>query len=321
MPAVAHAPTRPPFIRAAEIWLPSMDATELVLGSGLYGPLQTFAEQSRDVRFRRGEGLPGEAWAARHPIVMRSLQGSTFRRTAAAAAAGLTSGIAMPIFAGAAIAAVVVLFCGDDADQVGAIEVWWNDPDEDAQIGLHDGYYGGAELFETTSRMKRFGRGFGLPGAVWAAQMPLVIRDLYRSNRFLRREEARTVGLTHGLGLPFDYDPGRTWIMVFLSALGTPIAERFEIWVPDRDGGLVYEAGLSEASTDVPGADRPDRIAAGEGLLGAVLAAGLPVATEDCASDAPWLVDAPARMDRHAAIAIPSLAADGTLKAVTAWRF
>ena len=309
------------FIRAAEIWLPTSDGTELVLGSGLYGPLQAFADLSRDVRFRKGEGLPGEAWGVRHPIVMRSLATSTFRRIAAAAEAGLTSGIAMPIFSGDAIRAVVVLFCGDAADQVGAIEVWSNDPETDAQIGLHDGYYGGAELFEMTSRMKRFGKGFGLPGAVWAAGMPMVFREIYRSERFLRQEEARQVGLTLGLGLPFDHDPGRTWVMVFLSALSTPIAGRFEIWVPDGHGGLVYESGLSEAERDVSAAGRPIRIAAGEGLLGAVLASGLPVASADCAADASWLVDPGEPAEAHAALAMPCLDAAGTLKAVTAWRF
>ncbi|WP_375455124.1 GAF domain-containing protein [uncultured Methylobacterium sp.] len=310
-----------PFIRAAEIWLPSPDGAELVLGSGLYGPLQAFAELSRDTRFRRGEGLPGEAWAARHPVLMQSLEASTFRRIAAAAEAGLTSGVAMPIFAGDAVRAVVVLLCGGDAEAVGAIEVWRNDPEEDAQIGLHDGFYGGAELFETTSRMKRFGKGFGLPGAVWAAGMPMVFREVYRSERFLRSEEARQVGLTLGLGLPFDHDPGRTWVMVFLSALSTPIAGRFEIWVPDGHGGLAYESGLSEAERDVPSAGRPARIAAGEGLLGAVLASGLPGASADCAADAAWLVDAAERAERRPAIAVPSLDAAGALKAVTAWRF
>ncbi|MEA1831822.1 GAF domain-containing protein [Methylobacterium durans] len=306
------------FIRAAEVWLPSSDGTALVFGEGLYGDLAAFAQTSRGLSFRRGEGLPGEAWALRHPVVIKSLKDSSFRRIEAAAEAGLTSGIAMPIFSGDAVRAVVVFLCGDDARHVGAIEVWKHDPDADAQIGLDDGYYGAAELFETVSRLKRFGRGFGLPGSVWASDMPMVFREIYRSERFLRHEEALQVGLSLGLGLPCNYDPGRIWVMLFLSALGTPLAGRFEIWIPDADGtGLVYEAGLSEED-DSP---RPRLIGPEAGLLGRVLATGLPAITANCSADAPWLVGPAERGVGHAAIAIPTLSGHGELKAVTAWRF
>ncbi|MER2264932.1 GAF domain-containing protein [Methylobacterium oxalidis] len=306
------------FIRAAEIWLPDADGARLVFGDGLYGDLTAFGEASRAVRFGRGEGLPGEAWAARRPVVIKSLKDSSFRRIEAAEAAGLTSGIALPIFAGDAVRAVVVFLCGDDARHVGAIEVWKHDPDADAQIGLDDGYYGSAELFETVSRLKRFGRGFGLPGSVWAADMPMVFREIYRSERFLRHEEALQVGLSLGLGLPCNGDPGRTWVMLFLSALGTPIAGRFEIWIPDSEGtGLVYDAGLSEEN-DTP---RPRLIGPEAGLLGRVLATGLPAASANCAADAPWLVGPAERGVGHAALAIPTLSETGALKAVTAWRF
>ena len=312
-------PAKTSFIRAAEIWVPGPDGV-LAFGEGLYGRLDAFAMHSRGVTFAQGQGLPGRAWASRHPEVIASLQDDpAFLRGAAALAAGLTSGIALPVFSGADVRAVVVLFCGDDSDNVGAIEVWENDPETDAQIGLYDGYYGGAELFEMTSTMKRFGRGFGLPGAVWATGLPLVIRDLYRSERFLRQEEARSVGLTLGLGLPSPYDPGRTWVVTFLSALGTPIAERFEIWTPNGDV-LCYDAKLSEGDLSNADPRRPGRVAPGEGLLGRALAAGMPMASEDAAQDAPWLADVD-DSGPHAAIAIPLLAPDGAVAAVTLLRF
>ena len=308
------------FIRAAEIWVPGPDAQELVSGGGFYGGLDAFGAFSQGMRFRRGEGLPGEAWDLRHPVVMGSFKGSTFRRIEEAAAVGLTSGIAMPIFSGPDIKAVVVFLCGDDATHIGAIEVWKNDPEEDAQIGLYDGYYGGAELFRLTSQLTRFGKGHGIPGAVWASDMPLVLRDIFRSDRFLRRKEALQVGLNLGLGLPFNYDPGRTWIMVFLSALGTPIAGRFEIWLPDATGTrLVYDSGLSEGDADQAAATRPASIGPGDGFLGRTLATRLPVIVEDCGTDSPWLVQA--GEGPLPAISLPTFSPDGRLKAVTAWRF
>ena len=65
--------------------------------------------------FGRGEGLPGQAWEAGRPIVLKQFEGSAFRRTQAAHADGLTCGIALPVFDGDALRAVVLIFCGDSA--------------------------------------------------------------------------------------------------------------------------------------------------------------------------------------------------------------
>lgn len=314
--------TVPSFIRAAEVWIPNAEGSHLAFGGGLYGASQEFGDLSRTLTFKRGEGLPGEAWASRHPIVMKTFEAARFRRTQAAEAIGITSGVAMPIFAGEAIKAVVVLLCGTDEDHVGAIEVWQFDPALDAQMGLHDGFYGGAELFERTSRMVRFGRGSGLPGMVWASAMPVVLHDLYGSHRFLRREEALKVGLTFGLGLPFDYDPGRMWVMAFLSALGSPIASSFETWIPDQTGErLLYDNGVYAVAGKDGMPARPPSIEGKKGFIGNVLSAHVPTLTEDCSLDAPWLLGDHAAQTTRAAIAIPVLDARGTLKAVTVWSF
>lgn len=45
--------------------------------------------------------------------MLKQFDGSGFRRTQAATAEGLTCGIALPIFAGDLLTAVLVLFCGD----------------------------------------------------------------------------------------------------------------------------------------------------------------------------------------------------------------
>lgn len=303
-----------PFIRVAEVWLPNETGQALSLGAGLYGGLDAFAALSRPMQFCLGDGLPGSAWAERRPVIMGSFTGTTFRRIAAAAEVGLTSGIAMPLFAGDVLKAVVTLLCGASESYVGAVEAWVVDPERDAQIGLHDGHYGRAELFERTSRMTRFGRGHGLPGMVWATGMPVVMPELYRADRFLRRDEALKAGLTCGVGLPFDYDTQRSWVMTFLSALGTPLARRFEVWVPVHgDPGVIYQGGLSDEADSA----RPARIAPGDGLVGRVLATGLPCATEDCRTDAPWLKASDAGRDD--AVAMPLLDADGRTKAVAVW--
>ena len=160
------------FIRAAEIWVPTKDRMQLEFLDGLYGPLGEFRAVSEQMRFGFDEGLPGKAWASGHPIILKQFENSYFKRTEAAKAAGLTCGVALPVFAGEFLMAVVVFFCGDDEAHIGAIELWHNDPDKSYEMRLVDGYYGTADMFEFNSRHTRFPRGFGLPGRVWKSGMP-----------------------------------------------------------------------------------------------------------------------------------------------------
>jgi hypothetical protein len=111
------------FIRTAEIWVLSKDRTQLVFGGGLYGPLDAFGTGSETLRFEFDEGLPGKAWAAGHPVILKDFTASGFERAAAAKAAGLTCAVALPVFAGELLMAVVVFFCGDDDTHVGALEL------------------------------------------------------------------------------------------------------------------------------------------------------------------------------------------------------
>ena len=149
---------------------------------------------------------------------------SDLKRTDEAIEAGLTCGVALPVFAGEFLMAVMVLFCGDDEKHVGAIELWHNDADVSHEMGLVDGYYGTADMFEFNSRHTKFPRGFGLPGRTWKAGQPLIIKDLHNSKRFLRWEEASEIGINCGVGIPYTTSPEKTWVMTFLSAQATPIA-------------------------------------------------------------------------------------------------
>ncbi|MGJ7497633.1 GAF domain-containing protein [Variovorax sp. RT4R15] len=237
------------FIRVIEYWVPSQDRSLLEFGGGLFGAATRFAAISRDLCFGRGEGLPGQAWDAGHPIVLKELEGSYFRRAAAAKAEGLTCGIAVPIFKGADLSAVMVIFCGDDAEHAGAIELWGNDPEESKDMTLVDGYYGTTgDTFEFISRATAFRRGTGLPGMAWEQHRPVFLRDLGKGSGFLRADGAVKVGINRGFAIPCSTIDGSNYVMAFLSALATPIARRVEIWEPDVSGTkLVRSFGFSEA--------------------------------------------------------------------------
>src|ERR1700704_459550 len=86
-PYAAFEHTMNGFIRIAEVWVPTKDRLQLQLDDGLYGSLEELRAISERTRFGFGEGLPGKAWAARHPIVVADFQESWFAGAPAAAKA------------------------------------------------------------------------------------------------------------------------------------------------------------------------------------------------------------------------------------------
>lgn len=244
--------TKKTFIPAIEYWLPSADGSLLEFGGGLFGEAKRFEAVTRDLCFGKGEGLPGHAWECGHPVLLQSLEAPAFRRAAAAKAAGLTCAIALPMFEAERLYTVVVLFCGDDADHAGAIELWHNHPDDGPDMTLQDGNYGTTgDTFEFISRSTSFRRGTGLPGRAWESQAPVFMADLGRGSGFLRTESAVKVGINRGFALPCSATDGQTYVLAFLSALATPFARAVDVWQPDEQGvHLLHSLGFTEEQDD-----------------------------------------------------------------------
>lgn len=305
------------FIRVVEVWVPDAEASLLEFGGGLYGSAARFGMASRSMCFGRGEGLPGRAWDEGRPIVLTELDPSVFRRTEQARAEGLTCGIALPIFAGDTLKAVFVMFCGDDAEHAGAIELWRNDPAESREMTLDDGYYGStADAFEFISRRTSFHMGVGLPGMAWEAGAPVFLPDLGKSGRFLRADSAIKVGINRGFAFPVANQGDETYVLAFLSALATPLVRRLEVWSPAGSDGALYLSegfcetqGLLQASTEAS-------IAPGQGVVGRAFATAVPMVTER-AADEPGPVGA---TGWTSVAALPVLRQD-RVTAVVAWYF
>lgn len=273
------------FVRVAEVWVPKDG--RLVHAGGDYGNAPAFAEASVIESFGKGEGLPGRVWESARPVVLKEFDGSYFKRTEAAIEAGLTSAVAIPVFAEDTLKAVLVVLCSTDDAHPGAIEVW---QDVDQKLSLADGYYGGATEFEAASREISFGYGQGLPGAVWAANTPILKRDIARSASFLRSGQAASIGLKTGLGLPIPTPCNNTYVLTLLSAPSAPIAHRFEIWDarPECVGasrqaqlidGLCEREGALWAQQNPP--VDPPMASAWKGPVGQVLGTGLPHVQRD----------------------------------------
>jgi hypothetical protein len=309
------------FIQIAEIWVPNKDRTQLEFGDGLYGSLGGFRTTSLGMRFAFDEGLPGKAWAAGRPLIITKFEDSHFKRVAAAKAAGLTCGVALPIFAGDFLLAVVVLFCGGGDAHIGAIELWHSDFRRSYDLRLADGYFGAAGTFEFNARHTKFPRGYGLPGRTWKANLPSIAKDLLNSKSFLRSRQAVEIGINRGLGIPYLHASGDTWVVTFLSALDTPIARRLEIWVPNeaRDA-LTFLAGDCDRNTELADDHRNTRIGKQDGVIGRVWSTGLPAVLANCKDDPSPIGRSAAAAGMNAALMMPFIHA-GQLKAIIAWYF
>ncbi len=274
------------FIKAVEIWEPDKAKTELHLVSGRYGGFTEFEAASKGMTFAYDDGLPGKAWAAKHPIILTELKGSFFQRTEMAEQVGLTTAIAMPIFAGEYLHAVVVFMCGDREEHAGAIELWGAVPDQPFEMGLVNGYYGSMEDFEWISKSVKIMKGHGLPGTVWKTKMPYIIKNLGESSSFLRAKKAAKEGITTALALPAWMHEEEGYVMAFLSAKGTPIARRFEIWVPDESKTVLkFSDGECDMGTDLKARYENRTLDRAASLSGRVWRTGFPVLTREYEHD------------------------------------
>lgn len=246
------------FIRASEIWVPTADGSMLEFGGGLYREAPRLGAVSAPLCFGRGEGLPGQAWEQGTPVLINQWEGSGFRRTAAAKAAGLRCALAIPIFANEVLRAVVVFFCGSSQTHAGAIELWRNKARVTPDMTLVDGYYGTqigepASPLETLSREAFLPRGSGLPGMAWQQDATVFMADLSQSTHFLRAQAAAESGISRGLAIPCAVTTHDNYVVTFLSAATTPIARRVEIWAPDAaNESMVRRFGFCDASGQLP---------------------------------------------------------------------
>ncbi|MEM8570401.1 MAG: GAF domain-containing protein [Pseudomonadota bacterium] len=299
------------FIQAAEVWVPEGDV--LTLAHGDYGHLDLFSAVSQKISFAHGQGLPGKAWAEARPVVLKQFEGSYFKRAKEAKASGLTAALAIPVFALSELKAVLVVFFGDNDQRVGAAEVWTED--NGGMLVLDDGYFGAAQEFEFVSKHTQFPRGQGLPGAVWAKSLPLLFRDLGSAYRFVRASAAGGAGLTNGLGFPVPGPGTKPYIVTLLSALGTPLARRFEIWDArsariQAGGSPLLVDGVCEIEGTLPNMTESEgNTFAGSVPIGQVLGSGLPVVISDGSS-------LPAGYRRF--VGLPIYADDG-LSHIVAW--
>jgi hypothetical protein len=171
------------------------------------------------------------------------------------------------------------------------------------------------------SRRTSFREGTGLPGLVWQRNTPVLIEDLGKSSVFLRRDEATRVGINRGLGIPCSTLTNNVSVVTFLSALGTPIARRLEIWLPDESHRYVYRGtGFCEHAGHLAEARAESQTERAEGTIGRAFLTGVPAFSDSAASEFPLWMHALETAGIAVMAAIP-LIARGRLTAILAWYF
>lgn len=309
---------KPPFIRATEIWVPTPDRQALVLDAGLYGDMRGFESISRGTRFEFGAGLPGKTWASGRPMVLKDLRSSYFRRGEAAMREGMSCAVSLPIFVAGELASVMVFLCGGDEYHVGAVELW--SPEHlSAPLSLVAGYFGSAGQFEATSRRITFPRGVGLPGKVWESGMPVIMDDLGPLSAFLRHQTAGEVGINRAVGLPCALAADSVYVLTFLSARETPIAQRFECWVPDDSGSnFIFHSGYCEAAGSLDALYAQTQLPIDDGAFGAARSRGVPAICADLSFESGPVADSANLAGLTSMVAMP-IYSGGRFRAILAW--
>jgi hypothetical protein len=311
------------FIKVIEIWTPTSSHGELALVDALYGRYEELKRVSEQQVFNFDDGLPGKAWSSASPQIITDLEHSYFRRKDVAIRAGLNVGIAVPVFVGEFLQAVVVFLCGEVSAEekklTGAIELWAKHNDKSNELALVDGYYGSLKKLEETSRRIQFTKGNGLPGTVWDYRIPIIVSNMSDSSLFKRASAAAIEGITSAIGMPFNYYTDREYILTFLSAHSTPIALRFEIWIPDREHNyLFFHAGTCELGEDIQALHKDQHIKRGAGLLGKVWLTGVPAISKDPVADG--LINVKSKSGLTTGFVMP-IVEEGFLKSVVVFMF
>lgn len=245
------------FIRIAEVWAPSKDGRSLTLASGLFPGVAAFEAITRQMTFAKGEGLPGRAWEEGHPLMLRQLVGSYFKRAAAARAVDLTCAVAIPVFQHNELRCVVVLLMGGAPSSVGSVELWRHDSRLTSDMTLVDGYFGSGPQSGELEALSFDGwlpRGAGAPGLAWQQDAAVYMPDIANAKHFLRKEAAQALGIERALAVPCSVRGANAWVLTLLSAASTPIALRTEVWQSSGETreALFRSAGHCETLATLP---------------------------------------------------------------------
>lgn len=272
-------------IKAIEVWAPGHEAMtlEILTGSYVHLPIKPKQRAERAIlKFAYGEGVFGRAWANKSPEITKP--GAELNAIAGdlVSEAGVTACVAMPLFAGDYLMAMLVFLLAGDNDQVGAIEHWQCDALNSHDLKLNSGVFSNLEHFEFIAKHTSFRKGIGLPGGVWQSGSPMVIENLAQSRIFVRSQGAAQAGVSSGFAIPCAGSGGQVNVLAFLSSSSTPMVRQVEVWgQAGASDNFVFREGYTCLGLPLAEFYQDSQVTRGSGMLGRVLLSGRPELSEN----------------------------------------
>ena len=173
---------------------------------------------------------------------------------------------------------------------VQAVEVWTPDGN---LLQRHSGAYGQLTEFAEASADLTLEKGQGLPGAAYRSMRPEVWHEL--GVGFVRQKEARLVGLSAAVALPWFRGNSLVAVVVFLCGSREQTGGCIEVWEPNDQKLLVHMDGYYGRLSTFEDVSRVMRFPLGQGLPGIVWERGLPHIMEDLAASSSFMRASAAR--------------------------
>ena len=314
-----------PLLAAAELW--TLDAGQLTVASGTYGPHLGLKAAGAETRLDGGEGAVGEAFQTGTARIVAHVGEIGYLYRDAAAEAGVEASVLLPYVGapepdaphGSVRGVLSLLLRGErpgDAASKGAAELWAGTKGR-FELSLEQSHYVGLDRFARVSQFVNFPLGAGLPGLSWANATAELVPDVATAKGFLRSSGAESDGLSVGLGLPVLRGSELRSVLLLISSRASPMACVHEVW---KAPGVAPADGQAQSPTPMT-RDRgtyAGRVAVAEatsalGERGSALVeqarrSGLPVlidGPEAMREAEPDRADALERAGLHRAVALP----------------
>ena len=227
------------YVRGIEVWEPNADRSRLLLKQSCYRDADAMADISKDLSFAIDEGLPGDVWKTRMPVFYRRLTSGPFRRSDAAAAAGLTTGVGIPIFCDGKVVSIILLLL-DGGESLKTVIEHWRVSTTSNRYALFGGIYSNCEKLRRLSEHIVFPIGEGLPGTIAARQLPYIGTRFADDSNAVRGVAIAAEQLHSGLGLPLtDSGAASDDVVLLFNSDSTPLFRMIQVWKPSNDGSSI----------------------------------------------------------------------------------
>jgi len=189
-------------VGAIELWHNNAELShEMTLVDGFYGAATNFELGSRHTKFLRGYGLPGRAWKAGAPVLIKDIgENRQFLRAEDAAKSGMNFGLAIPYSNGRHDTWVISLLSALRTPIARRCEIWRPNPEDDA-LTFQSGYCSSGADLDAIYSGKVIRRGEGALGQAFAANTPVIGTEVTREAS-VAAKAAASAGLRQTVVVP-----------------------------------------------------------------------------------------------------------------------